>query len=191
MALADVAPVLLNVHRAIVEARRLGDGYFLELGRLLVEFFDREGWRVCGCESKEEYLRQPEVSIRRRTAFRLERITRGIVLNEAVPAVARDRDRLAAVGLAKLDIVAGPIAQDPGQAERWMNEAEALSADDLTRCVRAAGGRVEPDLDPDVEAMLRRVVAIARRALDGMMEPADAFDEIGAAAMRGRERCGK
>lgn len=168
----------------IAEIRRQGDNLFLDLGVYLAEFTDVKGWQALGHESKDAFLRSPEIGLSRREAYRYERVARTFVLSSLLPE-RPNRDRLATIGITKLDIVAGAVDLEPEAIEHWLTMAEALSDDDLVQVVRGAHGHVPPDLHPDVEAALKRIAAIARAALDGRKDPAEAFDEAADAAMAG------
>ena len=111
--------------------------HFLSIAAILTEVHDKSLWKF-GWDGFDEWLADPDIPIKRRTAYRLMRAFRMFVQKLQVP-----EDRLLEIGTTKLDIIADVVEGDP---EGWLTKGKALSKSDLKTEVRIAQGR--PILPP-------------------------------------------
>lgn len=177
-----------HLERVIAACRQQGDAAFLELGAYLADAEDIEAWRHRGYDTQESWWAAPEVSVQRTTGYRLIRVTRRIVRNEGIPALARDAKRLSFIGIAKLDLVSERIALCVDEAEDWLDRAEHLSESDVRAQLLSARGIEPPLLTGGQEQALKEIERTCRAARDGRKPVADAFDHIAAVAMHGMEQ---
>lgn len=185
---ATVIEAAEYLERVIAACRQQGDAAFLELGAYLADAEDIEAWRHRGYDTMASWWADPEVNVQRTTGYRLIRVTRRIVRNDAIPALERHRQRLAEIGIAKLDRIGERIALCPDEAVLWLRRAETLSESDLIAVLNSAKGIEPPLLTESQEQALAEIERTCRAARDGRKPVPDAFDHIAAVAMHGLEQ---
>jgi hypothetical protein len=128
-----VAAKAHQVNAEVIACKMNIEANFLHLAKLLKQIRDENLYRALDHSTFESYLGDPEVGIKRSSAYKLICEYERYVLRLAVPET-----RLIGIGSKKLSII-GPVVE--GDKEEWLGQAEALSASDLINSVRQARGK--------------------------------------------------
>lgn len=181
----DEAAVL---EQLIAACRQRGEAAFLDLGAYLTDAEQIEAWRHRGYDTMAAWWASPEVNVQRTQGYRLIRITRRIVRNERIPALARNPERLVRIGIAKLDLISERIELCPDEAEDWLHWAAEWSESDVRAELAKARGIEPPLLTDSQEQALAEIERTVRAVRDGRTPLAAGLDHIAAVAMKARER---
>lgn len=202
-AAADTAHAL---HRDIVALRRTVVGGWARLGAALRAMRDRRLYVLLGHDTFESYLADPDVTISRRTAYRVMALSAAIDPSLPAPAcatVAHDgttpapapaplmtADDIADIGIVRAEIIAPVLrdaAGDDDARAAWVADARALSVGDLRMRVREARGDAVTDREITVRRIAARIGGLAARLIYDP-DPAGVLDTIAAAASDAAER---
>jgi hypothetical protein len=125
-----------QIHLAVYNVR----ANFLILGKLLKENRDLSLWKT-EYDSFESLLGDPQIGIKRSTAYGLIHIVELYLEKLGVPA-----ERMLSIGNAKLLAIAPVVESDK---DGWLAQAEQLSKSDLKLSIAEAGGKaVSPPAPP-------------------------------------------
>ena len=125
-----------KIHSALYNLR----ANYLVLGSLLSEYHDMSLWKM-EYDSWEAFLGDPEIAMKRSTAYNLMRVHALYVKKLNIPA-----ERLLSIGHTKLLKVADLVESNP---EEWLSRAESLGKQDLAVFIAEAGGKaVSPPAPP-------------------------------------------
>ena len=113
----------------------------LIVGALLKDCRDKELWKVLGYESFAAFLGDPEITMKRSTAYNLILIYEVYQEKMGLPV-----ERLKKIGTRKLQIILPMVQTDP---DHWLSEAESLSKSDLINTVKEAQGKEPIQFRPD------------------------------------------
>jgi hypothetical protein len=125
-----------------IEVKQDMERNFLDLAMLLCQSRDFALWKLLGHDSMESYLGEPEIGIRRSTAFNLMRS-----FDLYITKLAVAQDDLVEAGSSKLTMLAPYIEKHPEKVLEWVDKAKALSKSDLREellQVAAAGSKTLP-----------------------------------------------
>jgi hypothetical protein len=160
----SVEATVAHAHRqSIIAAKRKAEAQFLVIGRHLYGLKQDDLWRALGHESFDELLADPEINLKRSTAYAMIRIWRVFGLPNEVPT-----DVLQQIGVDKLDVIAGPFEKaEPERAADLLSKAVTLAKSDLQDVVRplAGGGPLTTEEQEAVKD--RELAALVVRTLDG------------------------
>jgi hypothetical protein len=114
--------------------RETGKNLFV-IGGILAEIQDGKLYEE-RCETFEQYLGEPEVSMHRSTAYKCIKVykTFGCLLSRMPDICAIDND--------KLYLITGKVKENPAKAKEWIEIAKSLSRSDLRDRVREHSGKV-------------------------------------------------
>lgn len=134
----DLAPYAEEAHRLFTELKQLkaeAQERVFAMGERLYRIKEKQLWKALGLESMEEMLADPELAMKRSTAYRLVGLYRTYVrqlgLTEQMAMLAR-------IDMAKLETIR-PLLTVNNWRE-WVAKAQALSRSDLALVVREARG---------------------------------------------------
>lgn len=186
-----------EMHQLVVRLRDEIEVRFLRLGMALRLIRDERLYEALGHATFESYLGDAEVGLSRRHAYRLIGVAETYlparataVANGAGPELESlaDADRLASVGVRKLDILR-PVVADapPDEVGRWLATAEALSVSDLELEVREARG-LPADARHQYLLRLARQISGMAASLPHVGSPGAVLDEIVAACLDAQAR---
>src|SRR4030066_1851451 len=130
---AIVATTAYEVNSEVIACRMNIEANFLRLARLLKQVRDEKLYRALDHLTFESYLGDPEIGIKRSSAYKLITEYERYVLRLGVPET-----RLIGIGSKKLSII-GPVVER--DKDEWLDRAEALSSSDLIAEVRNAQGK--------------------------------------------------
>jgi hypothetical protein len=136
-----VKQVAEDNRQAIIKHRDEVQAQFLMLGALLQDCRDKLYWKQLGYETFGAFLGDPEITLKRSTAYNLINIYHKYSEQMGVPSTT-----LAKIGTRKLQIISPVVETDP---ERWLGEAENLSKSDLINMVRVEQGKGEVYFTPE------------------------------------------
>jgi hypothetical protein len=111
-------------HENICRLRKLAERTFLELGEQLYEFVKNRDFETLGYDTFNAYLADPEVDIKRSTAYSLMGIYETFIVELESPTVG-----LLAAGHGKLDVIRPYV--DKSNVDRLVTEAGSISRSDL------------------------------------------------------------
>jgi hypothetical protein len=115
------------VHTQIVAALRDGRAAGWRLAEALYEFDELRGWSALGYESLNEYLADPEITIRRSTYFELVGTYKAFAVERKI-----EFERLETIDMSKAAIAARALnAVKASSVEDALADAETLGARDL------------------------------------------------------------
>jgi hypothetical protein len=115
-----------ELDQAIRSGLTAGRKTLWDVARELHEFDEISGWVHLGCETRAEWLADPEISMTSSTFFRLVRAFRELAIARKV-----DPDRLAVLDISKVDIVLPKVQSGKVRLKEALNDVEALGARDL------------------------------------------------------------
>lgn len=129
----DESATLAHENREALVRIRLESGKLgFALARLLKENRDKSYYKLLGYDSFEEFLADPDISMRRSTVYNYIRI-----YELFVERLKLDEAMLAEIGTRRLQLVSPVVENDP---KEWMSKARELSRSDLAEEVRIAKG---------------------------------------------------
>jgi len=97
-----------------------------DVAQSLYEFDEIGGWIPLGCETKAEWLADPEISMTSTTYYRLVGVWRELVVRRDI-----DADTLRGLDVSKVAIVLPKLQMGKVTKKEALNDAEALGARDL------------------------------------------------------------
>ena len=118
---------------AIIKHRDEIQFRFLVLGGLLQDCRDKLYWQRLGYESFAAFLGDPDITLKRSTAYNLINIYHKYSEGMGLPT-----ERLAKIGSRRLQIILPVVETDP---DKWLGAAESMSKSDLINEVRAEKGK--------------------------------------------------
>jgi hypothetical protein len=119
-------------HERIIGLKMLIGESFLDLAEELYLFSSERGWELLNYASFEAYLADPDVSIKRSTAFSLMGIYKTFILECPVQQVG-----LLMAGVSKLDVVRPLVTRE--NVLELVSMASALSRGDLRKALYEQG----------------------------------------------------
>jgi len=134
------------IFSGVIILRQKLEENILLLGFYLKTIRDKKLYRYLDCSSFSEFLGQPEISIRRSTAYSFIRIyelySQRLNINP---------ETIKQIGHGKLQIIEPVVERNP---DYWINKALVLSRADLRREVNEELGKPEPEIkraEPEVD----------------------------------------
>jgi hypothetical protein len=121
---------------------------FVEMARLFAENRDKKYYKVLGCDTFEEWLGTPEISISRAYAYGLMKVHDIYITKYGMQPDEINVDISKLLMLNKLENK-GLLASKE-QAEEWVNKADKLSFSDLKIEVQEATGDNKEDTETDM-----------------------------------------
>jgi len=129
---------------AIRDGLRRGRQALWDVAEALYEFDEIAGWIPLGCETKTEWLADPEVSMTSATYYRLVSVYRELAVRRHI-----DLSTLRELDVSKVAIVLPKLQMGKVTKKEALNDAEALASRDLREkyMVRKPPQTPEPDED--------------------------------------------
>ena len=127
--------VLQSLTEKLLQYKRETGKNLFVIGGILAEIQDGRFYEE-RCETFEQYLGEPEISMHRSTAFKAIKVykTFGCLLSRMPDLCSIDSD--------KLYLITGKIKEQPDKAREWIEIARTLSRSDLRDRVREHSGKV-------------------------------------------------
>ncbi len=139
----DWVATCASIEAKIKAAKRRGQAALWDMAEALFAFNEEAGWRGCGYESLGEWLADPDITMQKRSYYRLVGAWREMHVLRKVPVPT-----LAQLDLSKVDIALPALKEGKALVSDVIADAEAMGARDM-RIKYAA--EIEPMPEGEVE----------------------------------------
>lgn len=117
-----------DIQSDVMAARAAQVRTWVPLARVLYDFHTSKAWEALGCESFNEWLGQPEVSLGRSDAYAMIAAWRELVERRGIP-----QNRLETLDVSKVAVVLPAVKAGRVDVEQALADVAVLSRSDL-RC---------------------------------------------------------
>ena len=142
-----------SIHQKIILLKKDIGKRFYKLGAYLKQVRDFELYKEMGCESFEEYIGQPELSMKRSTVYSLIGVYEEFFSEKSNHL---DIENIEEIDYTKLDKIRRFKYLPKEEFSEWVEKARTLSLSDLNEEIRTVGGRTLEDKDPRLKDVPNR-----------------------------------
>jgi hypothetical protein len=123
-----------EIHDKIIELKKSIETSFIKMGAYLKVIRDNKLFKEKGCETFEEYLAIPELSLNRSTVYAIINVYEIFIEGKSEKSGQPDIDEIAEIGYTKLSRISQ--FKDSEDFEEWIYKAKTLSLSDLGAEIR-------------------------------------------------------